>query len=81
VSIRADGYEDLRAAIVNGVLLPGRSGHSYTEHADIVEAIAAHDRVAAEQAMRRHLLHLAEALRARDRVERSEAAAASAVQD
>jgi DNA-binding GntR family transcriptional regulator len=63
------------------VLLPGRSEHSYAEHAGIVEAIAAHDPDAAEEAMRRHLLHVADALRAHDRGERSDAAAASAVRD
>jgi DNA-binding GntR family transcriptional regulator len=45
------------------VLLPGRFEHSYAEHTDIVEAIAAHDPEKAEQAMRRHLLRVAEALR------------------
>ena len=63
------------------VLLPGRSEHSYAEHADIVEAIAASDPDAAEEAMRRHLLHVAEALRAHDRVGPADAAAASVVQD
>jgi DNA-binding GntR family transcriptional regulator len=63
------------------VLLPGRSEHSYAEHAGIVEAIAVGDPDAAEEAMRRHLLHVAEALRAHDRVEPTDAAAASAVQD
>jgi DNA-binding GntR family transcriptional regulator len=63
------------------VLLPGRSEHSYAEHANIVEAIAAGDPDAAEEAMRRHLLHVAEALRAHDRVETSDAAAARVVQD
>ena len=63
------------------VLLPGRSQHSYAEHADIVEAIAAGDPDAAEEAMRRHLLHVADALRAHDRVEPSDAAAASVAQD
>jgi DNA-binding GntR family transcriptional regulator len=48
------------------VLLPGRSEQSYAEHTDIVEAIAAHDPDAAEQAMRRHLSRVAEALRAHD---------------
>ena len=45
------------------VLLPGRPESSYAEHTEIVEAIAAHDPVAAEQAMRRHLSRVAEALR------------------
>lgn len=48
------------------VLLPGRSEHSYAEHTEIVEAIAAHDPEAAEQAMRRHLSRVAEALRTHD---------------
>jgi DNA-binding GntR family transcriptional regulator len=48
------------------VLLPGRSEHSYAEHTEIVEAIAAHDPKAAEQAMRRHLSRVAEALRTHD---------------
>ena len=48
------------------VLLPGRSEHSYAEHMEIVEAIAAHDPEAAEQAMRRHLSRVAEALRTSD---------------
>lgn len=46
------------------VLLPGRPDKSYSEHTAIVEAIAARDSAAAEQAMQRHLLHVAEALRA-----------------
>ena len=50
------------------VLLPGRSEHSYAEHTEIVEAIAAHDPEAAEQAMRRHLSRVAEALRTHDDV-------------
>jgi DNA-binding GntR family transcriptional regulator len=45
------------------VLLPGRPEHSYAEHTQIVEAIAAHDPDAAEQAMRSHLSRVAEALR------------------
>jgi DNA-binding GntR family transcriptional regulator len=48
------------------VLLPGRSERSYAEHTEIVEAIAAHDPEAAEQAMRRHLSRVAEALRTHD---------------
>ncbi|MGH2885221.1 MAG: mycofactocin system transcriptional regulator, partial [Solirubrobacteraceae bacterium] len=48
------------------VLLPGRSEHSYAEHMEIVEAIAAHDPEAAEQAMRSHLSRVAEALRTHD---------------
>jgi DNA-binding GntR family transcriptional regulator len=49
------------------VLLPGRSEHSYAEHTRIVEAIAAHDPTAAEQAMRTHLSRVAEALRTHGR--------------
>ena len=45
------------------VLLPGRPERSYGEHVELVEAIAAHDPDAAEQAMRLHLSHVAEALR------------------
>jgi DNA-binding GntR family transcriptional regulator len=45
------------------VLLPGRPENSHAEHTEIVEAIAAHDPNAAEQAMRRHLLRVADALR------------------
>jgi DNA-binding GntR family transcriptional regulator len=45
------------------ILLPGRSEHSFGEHAAIVDAIAAGDSQAAEQAMRTHLSHVAEALR------------------
>jgi DNA-binding GntR family transcriptional regulator len=45
------------------VLLPGRPEHSFAEHTEIVEAIAAHDPQAAERAMRRHLSLVAEALR------------------
>ena len=48
------------------VFLPGRSEHSYAEHTQIVEAIAAHDPEAAEQAMRRHLSRVAELLRTHD---------------
>jgi DNA-binding GntR family transcriptional regulator len=47
------------------VLLPGRPERSHREHTAIVEAIAAGDGEAAERAMRRHLSHVAEALRAR----------------
>jgi DNA-binding GntR family transcriptional regulator len=64
------------------VLLPGRPKHSFAEHSAIVEAIAAHDPDAAEQAMQRHLLHVAEALRAHREVEpSSEMAAVRAVQE
>jgi DNA-binding GntR family transcriptional regulator len=62
------------------VLLPGRSEHSYAEHTQIVEAIADHDPDAAEQAMRRHLSHVAEALRTHDAGAAPAAAAAGAVE-
>jgi DNA-binding GntR family transcriptional regulator len=44
------------------VLAPGRSPRSLAEHGEIVGAIAAQDRAAAEQAMRRHLTNVAAAL-------------------
>lgn len=46
------------------VLLPGRPDRSFAEHSELVDAIAARDPDAAERAMRRHLIHVAEALRA-----------------
>jgi DNA-binding GntR family transcriptional regulator len=45
------------------ILVPGRSERSFTEHTAIVDAVAAHDSRAAERAMRRHLSHVADALR------------------
>ncbi|MGN6867243.1 MAG: GntR family transcriptional regulator [Solirubrobacteraceae bacterium] len=45
------------------ILLPGRSEHSFGEHAAIVQAIAVRDSHGAEQAMRTHLSHVADALR------------------
>jgi DNA-binding GntR family transcriptional regulator len=65
------------------VLLPGRPDRSLDEHADIVAAIVARDPNAAEQAMQRHLLHVAEALRMhRDGATApNEPPAASAAQD
>jgi DNA-binding GntR family transcriptional regulator len=45
------------------IMLPGRRDRSYEEHEAIVEAIVAGDADAAEAAMRRHLSHVAEALR------------------
>ena len=45
------------------VLLPGRPERSHAEHTEIMEAIAARDPTAAEDAMRRHLSHVADALR------------------
>src|SRR6266581_1299136 len=49
------------------ILIPGRPQHSYQEHANIVEAVAAHDPDRAEEAMRSHLSHVAEALKATKR--------------
>ncbi len=49
------------------VLLPGRPEKSHREHTAIVDAIAAGDGDAAERAMRRHLSHVAAALRQRQR--------------
>jgi DNA-binding GntR family transcriptional regulator len=46
------------------ILLLGRPERSFAEHSAIVDAVAAGDGDAAEAAMRRHLLHLTEALRA-----------------
>lgn len=45
------------------ILLAGRSERSFSEHAAIVDAVAAHDGRAAEAAMRTHLSHVADALR------------------
>lgn len=45
------------------IMLPGRRDRSFAEHEAIVEAIVAGDAEAAEAAMRRHLSHVAEALR------------------
>jgi DNA-binding GntR family transcriptional regulator len=45
------------------ILVPGRSDRSFSEHSAIVDAIAAGDADAAEAAMRRHLGHVAHALR------------------
>jgi DNA-binding GntR family transcriptional regulator len=45
------------------ILLPGRTERSFAEHTAIVEAVAAGDGKAAEAAMRRHLSHVADALR------------------
>lgn len=47
------------------ILAPGRPQNSYQEHTAIVEAVAAHDPDAAEKAMRLHLEHVVEALKAR----------------
>jgi DNA-binding GntR family transcriptional regulator len=45
------------------VLLPGRPDQSFAEHSALVDAIAARDPDAAEEAMRHHLLRVADALR------------------
>jgi DNA-binding GntR family transcriptional regulator len=45
------------------ILLPGRSDRSFAEHRAVVDAIAAGDGDAAEEAMRTHLSHVADALR------------------
>ncbi len=59
------------------VLLPGRSDRSFAEHSAIVEAIAARDPEAAEQAMQHHLLRVADALRDHRSAEPSSGAAAA----
>jgi DNA-binding GntR family transcriptional regulator len=46
------------------ILVPGRAERSYEEHSAIVEAIASGDADAAEAAMRGHLEHVTDALRA-----------------
>lgn len=53
------------------VLAPGRPQRSLAEHGAIVDAIAAHDGAAAEEAMRTHLSHVARTLH--ERAERGEA--------
>ncbi len=63
------------------VLLPGRPNHSFAEHSAIVEAITARDPDAAEQAMRHHLLRVAEALRTHQAVQPSDTAAVRAAQE
>jgi DNA-binding GntR family transcriptional regulator len=47
------------------ILQPGRPERSLQEHAEIVDAIAAHDPQRAEQAMRTHLANVTAALRTR----------------
>src|SRR6476620_1783774 len=47
------------------ILVPGRAEQSLAEHTAIVDAVAGGDPDAAEQAVREHLAHVAEALRAR----------------
>jgi DNA-binding GntR family transcriptional regulator len=49
------------------ILIPGRPQQSHQEHTAIVEAVAAHDPDRAEAAMRAHLSHVADALRATKR--------------
>ena len=44
------------------ILIPGRSTASQAEHAAIVEAVIAHEPEKAEDAMRRHLFNVADAL-------------------
>jgi DNA-binding FadR family transcriptional regulator len=44
------------------VLAPGRSQHSLAEHSEIVRAIAASERAAAERAMHQHLTNVATVL-------------------
>jgi DNA-binding GntR family transcriptional regulator len=46
------------------ILAPGRAPQSLAEHTAVVDAVAAHDPDAAEQAMRAHLLHVVETVRA-----------------
>lgn len=48
------------------ILLPGRSERSLAEHAAIVDAVAGRDPAGAEAAMRTHLTHVADALRAQE---------------
>jgi DNA-binding GntR family transcriptional regulator len=60
------------------ILVPGRSDRSLAEHTAIVDAVAAADPDAADAAMRLHLGHVAQALRAsRQRNSASTAAAPS----
>ena len=44
------------------ILIPGRPAASQAEHAAIVEAVVAREPEQAEEAMRRHLFNVAEAL-------------------
>jgi DNA-binding GntR family transcriptional regulator len=46
------------------ILAPGRAPQSLAEHAAVVDAVAAHDPDTAEQAMRAHLVHVVETIRA-----------------
>ena len=58
--------ETLRSQLVRfqyrTILIPGRSERSFAEHTAIVDAVADHDPDRAEQAMRTHLSHVAQAL-------------------
>jgi len=47
------------------ILVPGRAEQSLAEHRAIVDAVAGRDPDAAEQAIREHLAHVVEAMRAR----------------
>jgi DNA-binding GntR family transcriptional regulator len=49
------------------ILLPGRAEQSHAEHRAILDAVANHDPDAAEQAVRDHVAHIVEALRAQRR--------------
>jgi DNA-binding GntR family transcriptional regulator len=49
------------------ILAPGRAEQSFREHSAIVDAVAEGDADAAEQAVREHLAHVAEALRSPSR--------------
>jgi DNA-binding GntR family transcriptional regulator len=49
------------------ILLPGRAEQSHAEHRAILDAVAKHDPDAAEQAVRDHVAHIVEALRAQRR--------------
>jgi DNA-binding GntR family transcriptional regulator len=46
------------------ILAPGRAPQSLAEHSAVVDAVAAHDADAAEQAMRTHLRHVVDTVRA-----------------
>jgi DNA-binding GntR family transcriptional regulator len=61
------------------VLVPGRAQRSLAEHERIVEAIAAGDRDAAEDAMREHLTRVAAALEGGPHAARSSLATATSV--
>jgi len=45
------------------LLVPGRARHSLEEHQAVIDAVAAHDETAAENAMRKHLASTVDALR------------------